>query len=383
MQNGNIGYDVGPDEIRLPTTNQETMQQNAPTGMVPVQVISGFTEDENGGMEVEYEQLYVMEPPGGLFHEPLDYGPELARARNEAKPTTRQLYKERERLLTFQGRWSRDYPVQPRDLARDGLYYIGPGDRVKCVFCQQNLRGWEEGDVVEQEHKRIYPNCPFVLGRCNQMNVPYNSPETMQHSYGVKVRQEEGHAANGQSAEPMQDMAMRLKTLQHKQWPSTVPVDPRLIAEAGLFYIGVKDKTKCFKCHKIIQCWEKGDDPWREHAKLSPDCPYVLEKKGKEFVKAAALPVATGNGFSSAPQPASLGAALLPQSQELEASGIINQMSSLQIDEDMRSTAVQAFREYFEEVPVAHIRQLLERIRLEKGPTYKLSSKDLEPLTRN
>ena len=159
------------------------MQQNAPNGYVPIEVISGFTDGENGELEMEYERVYVQRPIEGIFHEPLDQGPELNEASSVSKSSTRQLYNEKERLSTFQGRWSPDYSVLPTDLARDGLYYIGPGDKVKCVFCQKTLRGWEPGDVVEQEHRRIYPNCPFVLGRCLHMNVPLNSPETMQHSF--------------------------------------------------------------------------------------------------------------------------------------------------------------------------------------------------------
>ena len=35
--------------------------------------------------------------------------------------------------------------------------------QVRCVFCNGILRQWEQGDVVEQEHRRNCPDCPFCL----------------------------------------------------------------------------------------------------------------------------------------------------------------------------------------------------------------------------
>ena len=182
MQNGDLdpGYDIGPGEELVPPLNSVPMHQSAPNGMVPIDVISGFHENENGEMEMQYERAYVAQRP----FEPLDQGPDPARASGASRQSLRKLYSEKERLATFDGNWSPDYPVLPRDLARDGLYYVGPGDRVKCVFCEKTLRLWELGDDVKTEHRRNYPTCPFVLGRCTEMNVPNNSSETMQHSYG-------------------------------------------------------------------------------------------------------------------------------------------------------------------------------------------------------
>ncbi|GFN88075.1 baculoviral iap repeat-containing protein 7 [Plakobranchus ocellatus] len=151
------------------------------------------------------------------------------------------------------------------------------------------------------------------------------------------------------------------------------------------------------RCRKIIQRWEEGDDPWREHARLYPQCLYVLSVKGKEFVESAATPPSSNNNttlqqiqrqnHSGPSQPLHLGAT---QSQEQmlpvqvsEASGITNQMSMLRIDDDMSSPAVQAFRVSFEDVPIEKIREHVARIRLTEGFSYKLSSKDFEPLVRN
>lgn len=69
---------------------------------------------------------------------------------------------EANRLSSFEGRWSIDFPVLPSDLSAAGLYYIGPGDRVACPWCNGNLYNWEIDDVPITEHCRHFPECPFM-----------------------------------------------------------------------------------------------------------------------------------------------------------------------------------------------------------------------------
>ena len=52
--------------------------------------------------------------------------------------------------------------------------------------------------------------------------------------------------------------------------------------------VGKRDEVTCFSCGKCIWDWEDDDEPWITHIKHSPDCDYVLETKGKEFVKSIA-----------------------------------------------------------------------------------------------
>lgn len=53
-----------------------------------------------------------------------------------------------------------------------------------------------------------------------------------------------------------------------------------------LFHVslGPDDRVKCFFCGKILGHWEKDDDPWMEHAQWFPDCPFLVQCKGKGFV---------------------------------------------------------------------------------------------------
>ena len=144
------GYDIGPDEERLHS----------------VLMLKRFQQTDRGSLILEYERVFVQRPVGGVFIEPLDETP-TATYSTPVRATDPRLRNEKERLQTFTGCWSDGYPVDPASLAKNGFIFIGPGDCVKCVFCLNTLRQWEMGDVVEDEHRRHYPDCPFVRGRCS------------------------------------------------------------------------------------------------------------------------------------------------------------------------------------------------------------------------
>lgn len=50
------------------------------------------------------------------------------------------------------------------------------------------------------------------------------------------------------------------------------------MAEAGFYYSGhgeEDDSVTCFACSKVLDGWERTDDPWKEHKKHAPNCPFV------------------------------------------------------------------------------------------------------------
>lgn len=67
-----------------------------------------------------------------------------------------------------------DWPItymDPDKLARAGFYYLKTKDHVQCAFCGGIVGFWDMGDVPEEEHKKHFPNCPFVSGTVTG-NVP-------------------------------------------------------------------------------------------------------------------------------------------------------------------------------------------------------------------
>lgn len=57
------------------------------------------------------------------------------------------------------------HPVGALDLAKWGFYYYDAPDASRCIFCHLEVRGWEQGDTAESEHRQWNPNCPFMSGR--------------------------------------------------------------------------------------------------------------------------------------------------------------------------------------------------------------------------
>ncbi|XP_012585345.1 PREDICTED: baculoviral IAP repeat-containing protein 2 isoform X1 [Condylura cristata] len=162
---------------------------------------------------------------------------------------------EEARFLTYH-MWPLTF-LSPSELARAGFYYLGPGDRVACFACGGTLSNWEPKDDAMSEHRRHFPNCPFLENSLGMLR------------YSISNLSMQTHAA-------------RLRTFTY--WPSSVPVRPEQLASAGFYCVGRNDDVKCFCCDGGLRCWESGDDPWMEHAKWFPRCEFLIRMKGQEFV---------------------------------------------------------------------------------------------------
>ncbi|KAG7210885.1 hypothetical protein KM043_012366 [Ampulex compressa] len=82
--------------------------------------------------------------------------------------------------------------------------------------------------------------------------------------------------------------AGRLKTFEH--WPFQSLDDtcnPERMAAAGFAAIGGSgepDLAECFICGKQLDGWESNDDPWGEHVKHQPQCPFIkLDKRDESL----------------------------------------------------------------------------------------------------
>ncbi|XP_021365123.1 uncharacterized protein LOC110457943 isoform X2 [Mizuhopecten yessoensis] len=60
--------------------------------------------------------------------------------------------------------------------------------------------------------------------------------------------------------------------------------DPSVHSEAGFFYTGDDDVVRCFHCDIGIGGWDLTSDPWTEHARYSPDCPFLRNIKSQEWI---------------------------------------------------------------------------------------------------
>lgn len=192
---------------------------------------------------------------------------------------------ESNRLKTFDPSWPLPF-LSPRDLAKVGFYFIGPHDKVQCIFCNVQLHKWKKGDNVALEHYYWSPRCRFL--KCHDItpNIWMDEspdellkvlPESESYDevdvyYDTEGCDECGsHIINRQTK--MNHEEDRLKTFQSK-WPLSF-IDSKILAKTGFFYVGPNDDVICNFCGIHILCWEDGDDVVREHYRLSPHCTFL------------------------------------------------------------------------------------------------------------
>ncbi|XP_077316468.1 baculoviral IAP repeat-containing protein 7 isoform X2 [Lithobates pipiens] len=190
--------------------------------------------------------------------------------------------REASRLRTF-----RDWPgsVSPHHLAQAGFFYLGTGDRVQCFSCGGILRSWEPGDRADTEHHKYFPTCPFLRGT-EPSNVPITQQPDLPDGHILsQIHRLPGEQDNDDPAvyPELLDMTNRMGTFRN--WPQHTGLSPEQLAAAGFFYTGQRDNVRCFHCDGELRNWERGDDPWREHAKWFPRCEFLVQSMGPAYVR--------------------------------------------------------------------------------------------------
>ena len=195
---------------------------------------------------------------------------------------------EQQRLDTFTY-WPNTSAVRPAELAHAGFYYLGTEDRVQCAFCKGVLRNWEPVDKARDEHKKHFPQCPFIRSESTSGNDPIKRAENL----GLQIRQTDENRR--QIEEYMIDSvqqhafhaSLTLKIERMNTFDNFYSDSCRTkeeFADAGFFYTGRGDNVKCFYCDGGLRNWERNDDPWLEHARWFPKCGFLRNKKGKEYI---------------------------------------------------------------------------------------------------
>ncbi|NXU79340.1 BIR7B protein, partial [Oreotrochilus melanogaster] len=195
---------------------------------------------------------------------------------------------EARRLSTFR-LWPSTSPVAARDLVKAGFFFVGPRDEVQCFCCGGVLEDWAAGDCPVAEHLKFFPSCKFICGEDvgNQEMFPlqeiFDTVDGQFLSLLPGLESEETALPNEPEYPEMVTEEMRLSTFQN--WPRSTDLHPEQLARAGFFYTGRGDVVRCFYCNGGLRNWSIGGDPWREHALWYPECEFLLQSKGREFVR--------------------------------------------------------------------------------------------------
>ncbi|XP_053389942.1 baculoviral IAP repeat-containing protein 3-like [Mercenaria mercenaria] len=210
-----------------------------------------------------------------------------------------------------------DSPARPMRLASNGFYYTGTKDTVEYFSCKLKYSGWKECDKPDTLHKLLSPDCDFMKD-VDSTNVPIHptfesisnySEYPPEGAIGGASCSTDGYAENCYSNIQVQHQtrqsqvtndAISSRRINHKfpdyensqhrmdsfnNWPCADVIASCVLVEAGFYYAGFSDCVRCFSCGGGLRNWEYGDGPWEEHARWFPECKFLRERKGLEFVR--------------------------------------------------------------------------------------------------
>ncbi|XP_067656649.1 baculoviral IAP repeat-containing protein 7-like [Haliotis asinina] len=170
---------------------------------------------------------------------------------------------------------------RPECLAKAGFYYTKISDRVQCPFCLGVLKKWETWDEPMSEHRRHFPYCRFVQGE-DVGNVPLDDNTGLFQS-------QTGPISVGSELTGEDDFKKEVNRLtSFSRWPPNLSQTPEVLARAGFYHVPCKekpDKVRCAYCQGKLYNWKPEDNPWIEHAKCFPSCPYITLCVGQQCVK--------------------------------------------------------------------------------------------------
>ncbi|XP_021360744.1 baculoviral IAP repeat-containing protein 8-like [Mizuhopecten yessoensis] len=72
------------------------------------------------------------------------------------------------------------------------------------------------------------------------------------------------------------------QSLNSEQLNKTPDIDN--MVEAGFEFTG-NGTFRCKTCDVSLACWKQTDDVWKEHARYSPQCAYLQQKKGPAYIE--------------------------------------------------------------------------------------------------
>lgn len=202
---------------------------------------------------------------------------------------------ELKRLATFHYYPDGDTP-SPMAFARGGFTYSGEGHKVSCPLCKLELNHLRREDNPAEEHRLRSPNCrlgsstndtcrltevsPVGLRELRPLLDIYNAAvkRSGKHNAGVSAAATSCEPTLGVDRENPNFELLRMEKLRLEtfyDWPSTAHASPTVLARAGFFYTGHGDRVYCAFCRKSLRSWVPEDDPFEEHRKHYPDCPFV------------------------------------------------------------------------------------------------------------
>ena len=189
------------------------------------------------------------------------------------------------------------------NMAGAGFYYIGPGDKVKCSFCDKSMECWNPEDNPLREHHHLSDGrCQFIKGKLpvltsmSDENMDTTGNDSVPASYNMVALEDLDAApmkpqneirrlppANQPKYPHMSSAMTRLQTF--RTWPRDHAKRPNELFDAGFYYMELADTVRCYSCRGELNRWNPGDLPWVEHARFHPECVFLQANKTPFFIE--------------------------------------------------------------------------------------------------
>ena len=186
--------------------------------------------------------------------------------------------------------------LRPEIMVNAGFIYTGKEDIVQCQTCFLQVGKWLEKTALEPlvVHRREQPRCPFVQGQTSGIRMPPMSmpvPMMANGYYSNLYEQLVSPVAKGSGRRDFSRFSRRLDSF--REYDTSLPVSKYPLADAGFFLVKQPDFTECFACGIVLNAWEEGDEPMKEHKRLAPNCSYVktVEKAEAEMRRSSPQPI--------------------------------------------------------------------------------------------
>ncbi|CAF1065672.1 unnamed protein product [Rotaria sordida] len=152
-----------------------------------------------------------------------------------------------------------------------GWFSCNVNDRVICIYCNTICHGWTINDDPIEVHRRLAPQCPFILS----MPSIEHLPKIINDIFNEKF--EPTHPT-------MAEISRREATFSNAAWSESSPNIEDLV-RAGFFFSGIKNTVTCFYCNGSLHKWGADDNPMIEHARWFSQCTYAKHLCGDELYK--------------------------------------------------------------------------------------------------
>ncbi|WAR06853.1 PIAP-like protein, partial [Mya arenaria] len=154
-------------------------------------------------------------------------------------------YVEKDARLRSFSTWSMRQP-DSSTLAKTGFFFTGKYDLVRCFQCGIGLKDFSSTDDPLKEHVQHSEKCAYLL--------QYFGGREQLLQYKENIR----------DLEPEQIRQRQFEEFRNAQ--------------------GIDDHVRCFACDGGLRRWDPEDDPWIEHCRWFPACPFARQQKGDEYI---------------------------------------------------------------------------------------------------